>query len=134
MFRMKRQTRTERVTEVLKEAASYTDRLAHDRRLRSDVKSAIDHGAIVTRLLRRDIRSSQVPSRVAADKRLRKSLRAFVNDIASATGRVQRKRRSHRVRNALLLVGGTGAAVAAGAKGRRWIVRTQQPEAVTPAY
>jgi hypothetical protein len=122
MFRLRRKTRTEKATEALKEAAAYTDRIVHDRRLRSDLRSAMNHGVLATMLVRRDIRSSRGPSRLAADAKLRKSVRALVDDMSSATDRIRRKRKTHRVRNVLLVVGGTGAAVAAASTGRRMIV------------
>jgi len=119
MFRLRRKTRTERVTEVLKDAASYTDRLVRDRRLRADLRSAMNHGARATTLVRRDVRNPRSASRLAGDARLRKSLRAAVDDLDRAAGRIGRKRKTHRVRNVLILVGGTGAAVAGATKGRQ---------------
>jgi hypothetical protein len=44
----------------------------------------------------------------------------MVADLERASGRIQR-RRSHRVRNAMLLIGGTGAIAAAVPATRRWI-------------
>jgi signal transduction protein with GAF and PtsI domain len=137
MFRLRRKTRTEKVTEALKEAASYTDRLVRDRRLRADLRAAVDHGALATLLVRRDVRSSRSASRLASDARLRKSLRAVVDDLESAAGRVRRKRKTHRVRNAFLIVGGTGAAVVAATQGRRLLVGSEPGEAnasSAPAY
>lgn len=133
MLRLRRKTRTEKMAEALKEAAAYTERLAHDRRLRSDLRSAMAHGALATMLVRRDVRSSRGASRLAADARLRKSLRALVDDMASATDRVRPRRKTHRVRNVLLVVGGTGAAVAAATKGRRWVSSSGTSGAGAPA-
>jgi len=126
MLHLRRKTRGEKVTEALKEAASYTDRLVHDRRLRSDFRSAVDHGARATKLARRDLSGSRGAARIAGDTKLRKTVRALVDDVSDAAGRVRRKRRTHRVRNAFLLVGGTGAAVAAATKGRRFGVRSRR--------
>lgn len=125
MLRLRRKTKSERVAEALKDAAAYTDRIARDKHLRRDLRAAVDHGAIATMLVRRDVRNSRGASRLAADARLRKSLRALVEDLESATDRITRKKKSHRVRNVLLVVGGTGAAVAAAAKGRHLIQSRQ---------
>lgn len=125
MLRLRRKSRTERVAEALKDAAAYTERIANDKRLRHDLKAAVDHGALAAALARRDVRRSRGVSRIAADARLRKSLRAVVDDLESATGRMRRKKKSHRVRNVLLVAGGTGAAVAAAAKSRRLIQSRQ---------
>ena len=133
MFPLKRKTPMERATEALQETVSYTSRVAHDRRLRADLRSAIGHARHATKLVRREGRRPRGASRLAADKRLRKSIRGVVDDIASAAGRMQRKRRTHRVRNALLIAGGTGAAIAATTRGRRRVVRGRAPEATTPA-
>ena len=136
MLRMRRKSRSEKVTEALKEAASYTDRLVHDRRLRSDLRSAADHGRRAAKLATRDFRGSRGAAHIAGDAKLRKSVRALVDDLSRATGRLQRKRRTHRVRNAFLLVGGTGAAVVAATQGRR-IVRSRsngRDATAAPAY
>lgn len=119
MLRLRRKSRTDRVAEALKDAAAYTDRIARDKRLRRDLRSALDHGTAATMLVRRDVRNPRSASRLAADARLRKSLRSLVNDLDRATGRVKRKRKSHRVRNVFLVIGGTGAAVVAATKGRK---------------
>ncbi len=137
MLRSRRRTRSEKVADALREAVSYTDRLVHDRRLRSDLSSAADHAARAAKLARRDAHGSRGAVRIAGDTKLRKSARALVDDVSRATGRVRRKRRTHRVRNAFLVLGGTGAAVAAATKGRRWIVRSRRNEtgaSSVPAY
>jgi hypothetical protein len=126
MLRLRRKTRSEKVTEALKEAASYTDRIVHDRRLRSDLRSAVEHGARAAKLAQRDLRDSRGAARIAGNAKLRKSVRALVDDMSRATGRVQRKRQTHRVRNAFLLVGGTGAALAAATGGRHLVVRSRR--------
>jgi hypothetical protein len=127
MLGFRRRTRMERVKGALKEAASYTDELARDGRLRSDVESAVGHGAAVRDRIRQDIGAARITSRLAGDRKLRKNLRALLDDLDSATERVQR-RRSHRVRNALLLIGGTGVVVAAIPDTRRWIVHAVTSE------
>ena len=107
----------ERVRDALREAVDYTDDLVQDKRLRSDVRSAVGHGALATKRIRQD---GNFSSRLAADKKLRKHLQALLDDIERVGDRVRRKR-SHRVRNTLLIVAGSGAVVAA-VPARRWVV------------
>jgi hypothetical protein len=120
MIGLTRQSRMQKVKDALREAASYTDEIIRDERLRSDVRSAFGHGAVATDRVRADIGATNIASRLAADKKLRKNLRALLDDVESASERVQRKR-THRVRNVLLIVAGTGAAVVAVPNARRWV-------------
>jgi hypothetical protein len=108
------------VKDALTEAVTYADELVRDERLRSDVRSAYDHGAAATDRVREDLGQANFTSRLATDKKLRRSLRALLDDLDSAGERMRRKR-SHRVRNAMLIVVGTGAAVAVIPNARRWI-------------
>jgi hypothetical protein len=120
MLGLTRKSRMERVKDALRDAISYTDELARDERLRSDIRSAIGHGAEARDRVRADIADGRVTSRLAEDKKLRKNLRALLEDLESAGERARRKR-THRVRNALLIAAGTGAAVVAVPSARRWI-------------
>ena len=117
MFGRTRQSRMEKARDALREAVDYADDLVQDKRLRSHVRSAVDHGASATKRLRHD---GHFSSRLAGDKKLRKHLQALLDDIERVGDRVRRKR-SHRVRNALLIVAGSGAVVAA-VPARRWVV------------
>lgn len=117
MFGRTRQSRMEKVKDALGEAIAYTDDLVRDERLRSYVRSAVDHGALATKRLGHD---GNFSSRLVADKKLRKHLQALLDDLERVGDRVRRKR-SHRVRNALLIVVGSGAVVAA-VPARRWVV------------
>lgn len=118
MFGRTRQNRMESIRDALGEAVAYTDDLVQDKRLRSHVRSAVDHGAFATKVLRHD---GSFSSRMAADKKLRKHLEALLDDIERVGDRMRRKR-SHRVRNALLIVAGSGAVVAVVPNARRWVV------------
>jgi uncharacterized NAD-dependent epimerase/dehydratase family protein len=120
MLGLTRKTRMERVKDALTDAISYTDELVRDDRLRSDIRSAISHGADARDRLRDDISDGRVTTRLAEDKKLRKHLRALLEDLESASERMRRKR-THRVRNALLIVAGTGAAIVVVPNARRWI-------------
>jgi hypothetical protein len=114
-----RKSRMERVKEALKAASSYTDVMVHDERLRSDMRSAVGHGAIATDRMRQDSGLSGLGARLATDRKLHKNLRSMLHDLDSAGRRVRRKR-DHRVRNALLIIGGSGVALAAVPNARRW--------------
>jgi hypothetical protein len=114
-----RKSRTEKLADALKSALSYTDELIRDERLRSDIRSAVGHGAVAAHRVREDSGLPGLTSRLAADRELRKNLRSLLDDVDSAGGRVRRKT-SHRLRNALLVVGGTGAVFAVVPNARRW--------------
>jgi hypothetical protein len=88
--------------------------------LRSDVRAAVELGTRAGERVRDDIDSGGIVARLTADKKLRKELRAALDDLDRAAARVRRKR-SHKVRNALLVVVGAGAAVAVIPSARRWV-------------
>jgi hypothetical protein len=112
-------SRTERATDAFKTALSYVDELIRNERLRSDIRSAVGHGAVAAHRVRKDSVVPGMISRVAADRELRKNLRSLLDDVDSAGGRVRRGT-SHRFRNALLVVGATGAIFAVVPNARRW--------------
>jgi hypothetical protein len=118
MFGLRR-SRTERVRAALKEALSYTDELLRDERLRADVRSAVGHGVVATDRAREASGLSGLTARLAADKELRRNLRSLLDDVDSVGERVRRKT-SHRLRNALIVIGGSGAILAAVPSARRW--------------
>jgi signal transduction protein with GAF and PtsI domain len=120
MFGLTRQSRMEKVKDVLGEAVSYTDDVMHDRRLRSSIRSAVDNGVAARDRVRNDVGAARMTSRLLTDKKLRKNLRELIDDI-DRVGERMRRRRSHRVRNAMLIVAGTGAAVAVVSPARRWV-------------
>jgi hypothetical protein len=114
-----RKSRTERVTDALKTALSYMDDVIRDERLRSDIRSAVGHGAVAAHRVGKGSGAPGLTSRLAADRALRKNLRSLLDDVDSAGGRFRRKT-SHRFRNALLVVGATGAIFAVVPNTRRW--------------
>jgi hypothetical protein len=120
MFSLTRQSRIEKAKDVLRETIRYADELAGDQKLRSDVRAAVEHGTRAGERVRDDIDSGGIAVRLTADKKLRKELRAALEDLDRAAARVRRKR-SHKVRNALLVVVGAGAAVAVIPSARRWV-------------
>jgi transposase len=115
-----RKSRTEKATETLKEVVASANELLRDERLRSDLQSALAHGARATGRARHDADLAGMTERLASDKKLRKNLRAMLEDLDRAGDRV-RNRDSHRARNVLILVGGSGVALAAIPTARRWI-------------
>jgi signal transduction protein with GAF and PtsI domain len=120
MLSLTRQSRLDRVKDALTEAVSYTDEIVHDKRLRSNIQSAVDHGAEARDRLRKDVGAARITTRLMTDRKLRKNLRALIDDI-DRVGERMRRRRTHRVRNAMLIVAGTGAAVAIVSPARRWV-------------
>ena len=114
--------RMERVKDVLREAVSYTDELIRDERLRSDIRSAVGHGAVATQRVRGASGFAGVTERLVADRKLRESLRSLLADVDRAGGRV-RSKTSHRLRNALFVVGGSGVVLAAVPSARRWAAK-----------
>jgi hypothetical protein len=120
MLGLTSKSRSEKVKEALTDAISYTEEIARDKRLRSNLRSAAAHGAKVRDRFRTNVRDGLSTSRLANDKKLRKHLRALLDDLESVGDRVRRKR-SHRVRNAFLVIAGTGAAVVAVPNARRRI-------------
>lgn len=115
-----RKSRMERVQEILKSAASYTEDVLRDERLRSNIRSAAGHAAVAAERVREDSGLSGFAARVERDRQLRKNLRSLLDDLDSAGERVRRKKQ-HRVRTALLIIGGTGVTLAAIPNTRRWV-------------
>jgi hypothetical protein len=115
-----RKSRMERAHEMLKSAASYTEDVLRDEQLRSDIRSAAGHAAVAAERVRQNSGLSEFAARVERDSQLRKNLRSLLDDLDSAGERVRRKKR-HRVRNALLIIGGSGVTLAAIPNTRRWV-------------
>jgi hypothetical protein len=118
MLSLRRKKRTDRVMDALLTAASYADGAVHDNRLRSDLRSAVDHSAGAAKRIRRDIGVSSSILRLAEDKKLRKNIKALVEDLDSASDRIRGKKR-HRLRNVLVLAG-LGSLAVAIPDVRRW--------------
>jgi len=85
--------------------------LARDKRFREQLAAAIAHGAAARRRAAQRFGLMAVAARLAADQELRRELAATVEALQEARGRVEKKR-SHTVRNTLLVVGGSAAAIA----------------------
>jgi hypothetical protein len=117
MLRLRRRSRMDKVRDVLDEASAFTHVMG-DRRVRSHLRAAVHHGSVAGRQMRRDLREGHVTG-LANDRKLRRQVRAMLRDLKGAGERMRRKRQ-HRVRNALLLLSGTGAAAVAMPSSRRW--------------
>src|SRR5919109_4216372 len=84
-----RQSRMDRVKGALKEAASYSDALARDGRLRSDLRAAIGHGSVASQRIRRDFAAGRITTRLARDRKLRRNVRELFHDLERASERIQ---------------------------------------------
>jgi len=126
-----RDTQMDKAKRTMRDVVKYAQEVAQDERLRSDVSAALGHGSKAGDRLKQDIESGGIYSRLADDKKLRKHVRAMLEDLDAAGDRLRRKE-SHRVRNALLVVGGLAAAAVALPKLRTWIGReSAEPQTST---
>jgi uncharacterized membrane protein len=93
--------------------------LSRDRKFRKQLLSALGHGAAARRRAARRIGMTAVLTRLAADRELRRELVRMSKNAQNAWARVEKKR-SHRLRNVLVVLGGT--ATAAGLiQSRGWL-------------
>jgi uncharacterized membrane protein len=91
--------------------------LSRDKKFRKQLISAIGHGAKAKRRAAKRVGFLAAATRLASDQQLRNELQTMAKDLQSAWGRVEKKQhRSHKLRNAVLLLGGGGAAVAGALK------------------
>src|SRR3954469_14813933 len=86
--------------------------LSRDKKFRKQLISAIGHGAKAKRRAAKRVGFLAAATRLASDQQLRNELQTMAKDLQSAWGRVEKQHRSHKLRNAVLLLGGGGAAVA----------------------
>jgi hypothetical protein len=115
-----RKKKTKKAKDMLSDAISYADGVVRDERMRSDLRSALDHGLAASQRLRSESGIAGITERLESDKKLRKNIRSMLDDLDRAADRA-RNRTSHRVRNTILVVGGAGMAVAGVVRGRRWV-------------
>ena len=120
MLGTKRRTQRDKVRAAVREAVTYIDEVANDKRLRADVRSAMNHGDEARSRIRKDVTGDSIATRLANDRKLRKKVHAMLDDLESAGDRLRRKER-HRLRNALLVLGSIGVVAAAVPSVRRWI-------------
>lgn len=105
-------TKTRRVKEEATGASELASALAKDKKFRTEVISAIEHGAVARHRAARNVGALAILRRMSADAELRRELAEVATSLEKAWSRVQKKR-SHRLRDASLLLGAGGAAMAA---------------------
>jgi hypothetical protein len=92
------------VKEKVASASALALQLAKDRKFRSRLLSAIEHGLAAGRRTRRGLGLRGKVAGLAADETLLRELRGVRNELEQAYGRLEAKRRSHKLRNFLVLV------------------------------
>jgi hypothetical protein len=127
MFDVKRQSNVRKAKEAISGVVAYLDEVASDKRLRTDVRAAIGHGAEARDQIRRDLGARTIAMRLASDRALRENIRRLLDDMDRASDRVLRRKR-HRIRNGLLVLGGVAAAAAAAPKLRLWFTERTSGE------
>ena len=117
-----RDTQMDKAKRTMRDVVRYAQDVAQDERLRADVSAALGHGSKAGDRVKQDLASGGdgIYSRLADDKKLRRNLRAMLDDLDAAGDRLRRKE-SHRLRNAVLVVGGVVAAAVAIPRLRSWI-------------
>ena len=115
-----RDTQMDKARRTMREVVKYAQEAAQDERLRSNVSSALAHGANAGDRLKKDIDGGAFYSRLATDKKLRKSLRAMLDDLEDASDRVRGKK-THRFRNVVLTLAGIVGVVVTFPKIRPWL-------------
>jgi len=112
MLSRTRERQMDKATKMMRDVVKYGQEVAQDKRLRADLRAALDHGSKASDRLTKDIRAGNTYTRLAADKKLRRNLRAMLDDLDDAGSRMRRGRR-HRLRNGVLVVAGAvGVALA----------------------
>ena len=125
--------RMKKARKTLDDAVARLDEIARDEELRGNLRSAIQHGSAAVQRMGEDARLEGVTSRIADDDALRRELRKMLDDLRRAADRA-RDRSTHRLRNALLVVSGSGIVLAAVPTTRHWIAdRVLGPEADSSA-
>lgn len=110
----------DKATNMMRDVVKYAQEAAQDKRLRADLRGALNHGSKASNRLKKDIRAGSTYSSLAADEKLRKNLRAMLADLDDAGSRIRRGR-SHRIRNAVLVLAGAVAAALAFPRVRPWL-------------
>lgn len=95
--------------EALETISPYADRLATDEKLRRRLVGALGAALAAQDRARRQAGLAGIAARLGSDRVLRAQLADAVEQLQKAKGRME-KRRSHKVRNAVLLAAGLGAA------------------------
>ncbi len=105
-------TKTQAIKNKAAGATDLTTALARDKKFHKQLLSALSHGTIARRRAARRLGFMAAVSRLSTDHKLRNELRKMTKNLEKAWTRIEKKR-SHKLRNSLLVVAGTGGAVAA---------------------
>ena len=98
--------------DALESVSPYVDQLAHDEKLRRRLIAAVGAGAAARSRAKRQAGLAGVAARLGSDPVLRAQVAEAIDQLQKAKGRM-RKSRSHKTRNVLLFVAGSGVAIAA---------------------
>jgi hypothetical protein len=99
-------------SDALESVSPYTDRLAHDEKLRERLVAALTAGMAARQRAQRQAGVIGLARRLATDPILRTQLAEAAHQLQKAQSRVQ-KGRSHKTRNTILFVTSVGMVVAA---------------------
>jgi uncharacterized membrane protein len=117
---MFKRTKTKALKNNAASATELATRLAKDRKFRKELASALGHGVIARRRAKRRIGFTAAMARLSGDQKIRREVQAMVKNLDKAWTRFEKKR-SHRLRNTLIAVVGTGGAAAAALPARKWL-------------
>ena len=112
MFRRRRNAR-DQVVEAATAVVPFAGRMADDKKFRHRVMAALEHAEAARRRALPATGMAATVARLSTDDELQRHLRDMREALDKAQKRVRRKKQSHRLRNTLIVVGGTGAAIAA---------------------
>jgi uncharacterized membrane protein len=128
---MFKRSRTTALRENAASASEFASSLAKDKKFRKELLSAIRHGTIAQRRASRKLGFVAAVTRLGTDPKLKRELNKMVGSLDKVWSRVEKKR-SHKLRNAILIVGIGGGAVAAAMPKVRNKLNGQLPLGTTP--
>jgi uncharacterized membrane protein len=112
MLRRRRNAR-DQVVEAATAVVPFAGRMADDKKFRHRVMAALEHAEAARRRALPATGMAATVARLTTDDELQRHLRDMREALDKAQKRVRRKKQSHKLRNTLIVVGGTGAAIAA---------------------
>ena len=131
MLTRTKESQMDKAKSTMGDLVKYAQEVARDERLRADMRAALEHGSTASQRFKKDVQAGGIYARLASDRKLRKNLRAMLDDLDDAAQRM-RPKRTHRVRNALLVIGGAIAAALAFPRVRDLFgTSTDEPEPLT---
>jgi uncharacterized membrane protein len=128
---MFKRSRTTALRENAASASEFASSLAKDKKFRKELLSAISHGTIAQRRASRKLGFVAAVTRLGTDPKLKRELNKMVGSLDKVWSRVEKKR-SHKLRNAILIVGIGGGAVAAAMPKVRNKLNGKLPLGTTP--